>query len=361
MDYYNRLREILDIHPAGAPPSPYIDQILRILFSQEEVEVACKLSFRLKSLSSLVAKTGIDQQSLSDILERMANRGVIMAQKSEIGEYSYSLLPTVPGIFEFPFMRAERAPQKEELANLWHLYHTEALGNAFASSRTPQIRVIPGKKSLQMITEILLYEQVSHMIGQAQNIAVTNCSCRVIMHKCDKPIEVCLLFDKGANFLVERDRARMIDQAEAMRILDYTEEAGLVHCISNSQDKPIMLCNCCGCCCGILRGITELHNPFAVSTSSYIVDYDESECLGCFLCTEDRCPVSAIQEDGDVAAVNDSVCIGCGLCVSVCPTEALTMKKRDEIPRTPKTYQELFMTVLREKGKGAAFAKLNRA
>ena len=81
--------------------------------------------------------------------------------------------------------------------------------------------------------------------------------------------------------------------------------------------------------------------------------------MGCFLCTEDRCPVSAVQEAGDVVAVDSSRCIGCGLCVSVCPSEALTMKKRDQIPNPPDTYQDLTMNVLREKGKLEAFMKLN--
>lgn len=359
MDHYNKLREMLDTHPAGAPPSVYMDQILRILFSPEEAEAASYLTFILQPVSKLAEKIGKDQQSLTDLLEGMANRGVVMAKVSESGEHRYSLLPTIPGLFEFPFMRAERLPQKEELAKLWHLYHTEALGNAFAGSKTPQMRVIPVQKSIPIITEVLLYEQVSEMIGRAKNIAVTNCACRESMQACDKPIEVCLAFDMGARFLVERDLGRMIDKEEAIRVLDTSEEAGLVHCINNSQDRPIVICNCCGCCCTVLRGITELKNPNAIATSSYIVNFDESECVGCFLCSEERCPVSAVQEAGDVVAVDSSQCIGCGLCVSICPSEALTMKKRDQIPNPPDTYQDLSMKVLQEKGKLEAFMKLN--
>lgn len=359
MDQYIRLRELLDTHPAGAPPSTNMDQILRILFSPEEAEAACHLTFMLQPVSKLAEKMGKDQQNLTEMFERMANRGVVMAKKSESGEHRYSLLPTIPGLFEFPFMRAERLPQREELAKLWHLYHTEALGNAFAGSETPATRVIPVRKSLPITTEVLLYEQVAEMIGRAKNIAVTNCACRESVQACDKPIEVCLAFDMGARFLVERDLARMINQEEAIRILDYAEEAGLVHCINNSQERPVVICNCCGCCCTILRGITELHNPNAVATSSYIVDFDESQCSGCLLCTEDRCPVSAVQENGDVIAVDKSRCIGCGLCVSVCPSDALVMTKRNKVPVPPNTYQDLTLQILQEKGKLDAFMKLN--
>ncbi|MGE5396943.1 MAG: indolepyruvate ferredoxin oxidoreductase subunit alpha [Chitinophagales bacterium] len=360
MDSYDRLRERLDAHPTGAPASSYFNQILRILFSQEEAEAACYLTFVFQPISKLAEKTRKKEETLFEMFERMANRGVIMAKRASNGEPRYCLVPVIPGLFEFPFMRAERAPQKEELARLWQAYHTEILGNTFAGSKTPQMRVIPVQKSLTMISEVLIYEQVADMIGRAQDIAVTNCACRESVQGCDKPIEVCLSFDMGARFLVERDLARKIDKEEALRVLDIAEEAGLVHCINNSQDRPIVLCNCCGCCCTILRGITELHNPNAVATSSYMINFNENECSGCLLCLDNRCPVSAVQEKEDTVSVDESSCIGCGLCASVCPTGALVMRKREETPTTPPTYQQLYANIMQEKGTLEAFMKLNR-
>lgn len=359
MDYYKKLQERLDAHPAGAPAHEAFFEILRILFSPEEAEVASYLTFVLQPLTRIAEKTGKGEEELYLLLEGLADRGVVMAKKSEDGEPRYALLPTIPGLFEFPFMRAERAPQKDRLAELWHRYHTEALGNAFAASPTPQMRVIPVKKALPVITEVLPYDLVAEMIDRAKYIAVTNCACRVSMGLCDKPLEVCLAFETGARFLVERDRARPISKEEALKILDMSEEAGLVHCISNSKDRPAVLCNCCGCCCTILRGITELDNPNAVAKSRYVVSFDPSACTGCFLCLEDRCPVKAVKEKEDIVEVEESRCIGCGLCVSVCPTEALRLKKREEFIDTPSSFQELMNRVLVEKGKLEAYVKLN--
>lgn len=45
MDQYEKLRRILDKHLAGAPPSKKFDQILRILFTPEEVRVALAMLF----------------------------------------------------------------------------------------------------------------------------------------------------------------------------------------------------------------------------------------------------------------------------------------------------------------------------
>ena len=60
-----------------------------------------------------------------------------------------------------------------------------------------------------------------------------------------------------------------------------------------------------------------------------------------------------------MVAVDADRCIGCGLCVSVCPTEALQMVRRESAPATPVTGRELMGTILMEKGRLEEFMKLN--
>ncbi|MGE5416536.1 MAG: indolepyruvate ferredoxin oxidoreductase subunit alpha [Acidobacteriota bacterium] len=90
------------------------------------------------------------------------------------------------------------------------------------------------------------------------------------------------------------------------------------------------------------------------------MDYKEDECIGCMACMDERCQVYAIHENEDTVKVEIDRCIGCGLCVSVCPTGALTMKLREELPVVPADAKELFFTLLQEKGKVEAFIKLNQ-
>lgn len=359
MDIYKRLQERLDVHAAGAPAADSFDKILRILFSPEEAEVAIHLTFVLQPVSKLSQKTGIEPDRLAAMLEGMADRGVVFAKLKPGAENRYSLLPTIPGLFEFPFMRPERTPQVKELGKLWEEYHHDGMGNAHAGAPTPQMRVIPIQETINMTSEVLPYEIVSDMISRAQVISLTNCACRVSKGACDKPLEVCFSFDDMARFLVERDRARFIDKAEALKVLKFAEDEGLVHTINNSQDKPGVICNCCSCCCTLLRGITEVKNPNAISTSAYIVSYTPDECIGCHLCVE-RCPMNALEENEDKVLTREENCIGCGLCVSTCPTESLVMNKRAAIPEVIPTGKELFMKVLKEKGKLEAFARLNQ-
>lgn len=359
MDFYEKLRQRLDVNQAGAPPSAFIDRILRILFTPEEAKIACHLTFVLQPLDKIAQKTGMDEVPLKEILEHMADKAIIMARPAKDGQSRYSLLPTIPGLFEFPFMRPDRTPNKEELGKLWHDYHTEVLGNAFSGSPTPAVRVVPVQSTIPVTTEILYYEQVSELIKTANFIALAECACRHAVGACDKPKEVCLIFGHTAEFLVERGYARKVDQEKALQALYLAEESGLVHCTNNSRDG-MLICNCCGCCCTLLRGITVCHNPHAVAHSAYVVEFSPNECVGCLACMDSRCQVNAIQESGDIVAVEIERCIGCGLCVSVCPTEALTMKLRNELPAIPKNGRDLVVTTLREKGKLEDFIKLNK-
>ena len=50
MNDYERLREILDAHPATAPKAKSIDEILRTLFTPEEAALAVNMSYKTKSL-----------------------------------------------------------------------------------------------------------------------------------------------------------------------------------------------------------------------------------------------------------------------------------------------------------------------
>jgi ferredoxin len=40
-------------------------------------------------------------------------------------------------------------------------------------------------------------------------------------------------------------------------------------------------------------------------------------------------------------AVDTDLCIGCGVCVHKCPSESITLKRRETITRSPKTGMDL--------------------
>ena len=356
MDNYEKIQVILDAHPSGAPKSPLFDKILRILFTPEEAAVAACMNFAPKTAEAVAKEADLPVERVSGLLEAMAEKAVIFSKVKD-GVVRYTLLPTIPGLFEFPFMRGAMTPEQARLGKLWKEYHHEALAASFAGSETPLARVIPVEESIDARHAVHPYEEVSKLIAMADFIAVAQCACRVSVGACDKLREACLIFDAPGRFLVERGFARPLTAAEALDVLDRAEEAGLIHVSNNSADRANFICNCCSCCCTILRGETELHLPHAFARSAFAARIDDALCTSCGICADERCPMGAIDAGDTSYTVDAETCVGCGLCISSCPVDAITLERREETTVIPATTRDMGMRVLSEKGKLEAFLR----
>lgn len=353
MDVYEVLRERLDACPPGAPQSETMYKILRLLFSPEEAEISCHLKFTLQSVSELAARTGWEESRLEKVLEGLADRGVIRGVTRENKPTRYSLLPIVPGFMEFTLMRRDRVADYDELARLWHRWTQEAY-----SVPTPLFRIVPVQEAVPVSTGFLPYQQVYEAISQADYISVTTCACRASARNCDHPLDNCINLGHIAKYLVDRGLARQIERDEALQILQQAEETGLVHSFNN-YEQTLSICNCCSCCCSNLQSVKDLARPNTVANSSYEVSFDHTQCIGCLLCTENRCPMGAISPYQDIVAVDLQRCIGCGLCTTVCPSDALAMRPREYAPDIPKDGKELMKILLEQTGRTERFHKIN--
>jgi len=357
MDNYEKLQKMLDTHPSTAPESDTFMEILKTLFTPEEASIALSMSFKARSLPDIAKDASLPEDRAEALLERMADKAIIYTKKKD-GKSQYGLVPTIPGLFEFPFMKGGGTPMHEKLGMLWEKYHHEALGASFSGNPTPLMRVVAVEKSVPAKSRVHPFEEVKHLIEHSNYIALTQCACRVSVGKCDRPKDVCLIFDGAAEFLVERGYARKASQEDAMDALRRSEEAGLVHTSNNSQDRATVICNCCPCCCTILRGRTELNHPHAFEPSRFEAKVDAGSCTGCGICADERCPVKAIGMNDGIAVVDAAKCIGCGLCVTACPAEALSLIERAKIPVTPQNVVEMGIKVAQEKGRFEEFVKI---
>ena len=69
--------------------------------------------------------------------------------------------------------------------------------------------------------------------------------------------------------------------------------------------------------------------------------------------------MDAISEDDGPPAVIEERCIGCGLCVTTCPSEAMSLVKKERRPAPPKDTAALYTTIFKERyGPLAATAAL---
>jgi Na+-translocating ferredoxin:NAD+ oxidoreductase subunit B len=333
-DVYQRLAVYLDRLPAGFPPSPGGAElkILRKLFTPEEAELFTHMSLLDESARVVAYRARLPQEQAAAMLEKMAEKGLVSAKYPSGRPAKYSVNQYVVGFMEEQVNRLDR-----ELADLAEEYNPTFFKEG-PWSKVPQIRTIPVKESIPVEHAVLPYERAEEIVHRHTRFAVRNCVCRqeqeLLGQGCGKPMEVCLSFDSGAEGAVRTGKARLISMDEALDIFRQAEQAGLVLQPSNSQD-PIFICACCGCCCGVLRGIKQFDNPADLVVNAYIARHDADLCTTCEACIE-RCQMEAITLVDWAISLNPARCIGCGLCVSTCPSGALSLARKAEPPSVPR-------------------------
>jgi ferredoxin len=341
---YEELAGHLDKAVAGAPMSPALLEILKILYPGEEAEVALKMSiYENKTLAECEEIIPEKAGRLEEILSSMAHRGTVLTEQKPGRKRIYRLLPSVVGFAEAPFLSGEDTPDKRALAPLWVKYVMGEFGHEMARG-VPLIRVVPIAESLEDESQVLPFDALKDKLDEASFMAVAHCPCRQIKkyvgEGCEHPIERCMHFGSMGRYIVEQGMGREISKNEALQILRDATEEGLVHVCDNVQGSLRTICNCCPCCCGFFQA--KLVNGLdTLSRSNYVARVDADACIGCGTC-EDRCPVNAVTVVDDIARVDADVCIGCGVCTPTCSGEdAIRLTPREEI-KPPPDIQEFF-------------------
>jgi len=243
-------------------------------------------------------------------------------------------------------------PRAKELARLFDaLFHSrppvDEQKTEKEESKGPGVhfaRVIPIDESLNPQIQVFPYEDAKNYIDAANVITVSTCYCRhekrLLDQGCEYPDDVCLQFGSFAGFVKERGFGREITKEEAHEIMKRSSEAGLIATSSNTREKIDFICNCCTCCCGILRSVTEMGAPAGSLSSNYLARVDEDTCTGCEECL-DRCQMDAITMEDVTAQIDVERCIGCGVCIPTCDTESIELYQRPDVKNPPKNFAEL--------------------
>lgn len=340
---YHRLAQILDTLPNGFPSTENAIEIkiLKTVFTPEEADMFCDLKLSFETAEAIAERTGRPLEGLEEMLTFMwRDRGQISGVV--LGDVKiFRMVPWAIGIYEFQIHRMDR-----EFAQLCEEY-SKVYAKQFFTAKPQLMRVIPVEEEIPDRKETLPFDQVSKIIEKGASFAVLNCVCRteqLLLGKgCDKPLEACLAIAPVSGVLDEYPGGRSVSREEAHEILRKAEEAGLVHQSLNVENGQYFICNCCGCCCGVLRAINELELTDG-SYSNYYAEIDVDYCTCCGICADERCQVKAIEEDEDSYKVTREKCIGCGLCVSTCPASAIRLvcKKSEEQTAPPKSERRWF-------------------
>lgn len=330
-DVYNRLAKRLDELPQGFPPtdSGVELKILQKLFTPEDAEMALKLKALPETAEAIADRLEKPVGSIRNVLDNMAEKGQIGSLKIA-GDQTYMLFPFLPGIYEFQVYRLDK-----ELTSLFEEYYP-ILISAVGGYKPGIARTIPVNTQIKAETKIQRYEDARQIVEQGKSFRVIDCICRKEQklegHGCDHTIENCLNISEEENaYDYFTLGGRIISKEEALSILEQTEKEGLVHnAFYNVKEGHAAICNCCSCCCGVLRGVKDFGISDTIAKSNYVAVIDQDTCSECGVCRDERCQMDAIVEEDNGYKVLSESCIGCGVCAVTCPTESITLALRPE-------------------------------
>lgn len=302
--------------------STVLPKIWRAVCSEEEAALVTRLP---ASADQLVQMTGKPLTELQSTINELFHRGAIFEFVKD-GITFYRMPRHVVQFHDSSILWAE-APS--DMFTLWEEFeeteYPQLLEIATSLKLPSFMRVIPVNETIETKNQVLAYEDAASILKNAKTIAVTICPCRKLMKRCDGPLEACIQMDRGAEYALKRGTGRKIDYEEALAILKLSEEAGLVHMTENNSGRSNMLCNCCSCCCELLRFAKYEKAKGVLAPSRFQAQVNADMCTSCKMCVE-ICPVDAIAlNTEDIAEVNADACIGCGLCATTCPVEVISL------------------------------------
>ncbi|MDH5541755.1 MAG: 4Fe-4S ferredoxin [Nitrospinota bacterium] len=370
------LIERLNKYPVGLVDNEKLREILSILFEEKEAFVASMFPLEEATLPELINVTDMPEDELLPILERMADKGLIMDMPYS-GTTYYLLMPGLIGFMEFTFMKSRVDLPMAKLAKLMTEYLSgnskDGMANEFFGSSTQLTRSLVYEDKIPVTSEITTYENAREIIKNASFGAVGTCYCRHkkehLDQKCKKgaPVkDTCITLGSGARFLVRRGFATQKTTEELLAIIDMARDLNLTHVTDNIRNKPSFVCNCCRCCCELMSGV-QMGFTEGIAKTAFLARIDPEKCDYCGDCFK-ACNVKAIglakgrvfaRKSDRFSEIEKDICLGCGACISTCDKNAISLVPRERKIVPPENKRKMFARILWEKGKLSPFL-LNR-
>ena len=316
---YHQLAETI-----GFGDSEIIPEVFKILADEKEAKIVMAAS-PAATVEELAEATGISANEVETMIDGLFSKGLLFPSKRIDPPRYYrarSLLQFHDATILWPGAPPEFIDMWKKYNEVEFMDHHHRIEDALTREA---MRVIPVNIALEPDAQVAAFEDVTKIIEESENLAVTDCTCRVIAGDCGKALEVCIQINRAADYAIKRGTGRQLTKEEAIEMLKMCEEEGLVHCVGNSRSLGHVLCNCCSDCCINWPGPRTAPVNFT-APSRFTAIVDDDLCNGCEICLE-RCYFEALTIEDDIAVINGENCMGCGLCTVVCPTEALNMEE----------------------------------
>ena len=344
-DIYKRLGKKIDGLSLRVPYTSNFAELLKELYSKEEAELIVKMPYRPAAIGRIERLTGIPATRLQKMLDKLCDCGLVLdIWYEKKNQYLYMPLPFIIGIYEFTMMRTGDPEKSRHWANLLHSYLNEGdlyHANMSKGQQIAIMRTIPYDDPVLFndYVEIFDYQRACAIVEQAKVFSIGLCSCRhEALHlqgkKCTVPLEACCSFGRSAEYLIRHKLARPVDKREMLDSLARAQELGLMLNGDNVKRNVEYICQCCSCCCNLIKSINKFGYRGILVTSGLLPVINKDLCKRCGKCVQ-ACPVRAIsikkpEEKDFLPQIDQESCLGCTICQHTCKQKAIFMGKSDK-------------------------------
>ncbi len=282
--------------------------IIDRLLTDEEIDFM--LSFKKKRVpytaEQLAKMNNLSMEKTMELIKHLLWIGILEQNRDNEDHHKQYLVPLwVVGSGEYMMMNTQLVEEHPEVATMFNLVPQEPLG--ITAHMIPPggnglgMHVIPVEKAIDVQSESVPVEHLSHWIDKYDTFCAMTCSCRRAQRVRGEGVgdiegHMCIGVGDIAEFLVESGKdAYYISKDEVREILKRSEAKGYVHQITNidGENRIVGICNCSPGSCYALR-TSQLFNTPNMSRSAYRAHVDHDKCVACGKCVE-VCPAGAAR------------------------------------------------------------------
>ena len=322
----------------GYPDSEYLPKIYEYAATPRQARILEALNpppGAALTAEQLAEKLGLDVEVVKQELDDMFHKGLAFPRNfQDRREWRFGKSPMQ--LHDATISSWRRFHEPEKLYRLWHQYDLNegyrTYGKEYAAMSTPLMRIVPAVEAVANDPNLQPWEDWREILKSKQLMSVVDCPCRLEVGACKRPVEVCIDFDRTAEYDIATGHGRKLTYEAALEILEKASRSGLVHTAINTAAVTLM-CNCCNDCCIEFQTLQKCNIPLSqhYAKSRYEAQVDQDKCTGCQDCV-DNCNFDAIalaKSPGSKklkAQVDPEACYGCGCCFMACDQEAISMK-----------------------------------
>ena len=361
-DHIRLAKVFSSVRLIGPPMDQNLVEMIVNLFSAEEAKVVSNVPFYYPgSLKRIARKAGVTSAKAKVLLDNASERNVML----RVGN-RYSLLPILPGIFEYTLMNGDDSGWRRAYAKQIVAMFSTGYVQKYLKVKMPGIRTIPVESAVCSNHHVADADLISRLLDYHSVFAVAHvCQCRQSVtfagRECKRASvdDGCLVFGRFAAGMERSGLGRLVSKEEMTVIIEERWKKKLIFLTANvSAESPNAICTCCDCCCHALETINHFDGMKIMAEPHYIASVDESLCNHCGKCLK-TCNTKAHSIENKTHGYDAGKCIGCGVCVDHCKVAAISMVENG-LYRTPaKSFGALGTKLLPKVAIAGALAKIS--